>query len=401
MTEATARRQDLLVVGAGIVGLASAREYLERHPGHKVTVVEKEAEVGRHQSSHNSGVVHAGIYYTPGSLKARLCRRGVALIEEFAREHGIPLDKCGKLVVATREADLPRLRDIEERSRANGVPVEMLDPRQMMEIEPHVKGLAALHSPTSAIIDYAEVCRSLVAEIRDRGGTIMTSTPIRSVEAGDTDGVVVAGSGRRLSGTRILVCAGLMADRLARDSARPAAPRIVPFRGEYWKLRPEKRHLVRGLIYPVPDPSLPFLGIHLTKHVDGEILIGPNAVPALAREGYGWGDVNLRQLGEMLGWGGSWKLFRRHWKTGVEEIARSFSKRMYVHAARAYVPELLPRDVVKAMAGVRAQAVDPDGSLVDDFRIEAGPVATFVRNAPSPAATSSLAIAEELVDGLA
>lgn len=391
-------KQDLLVVGAGILGLASAREYLLRHPGHEVTVLEKEPEVARHQSSHNSGVVHAGIYYAPGSLKARLCRRGVELIEAFAGEHRIPLEKCGKLVVATRPVDLPRLRDIEERARANGVPVEMLGPERMVEIEPHVRGLAALHSPTSAIVDFREVCRALVEEIRARGGAIESSTAVRAVRAGEDDGVVVTGSGRELAAGRVLVCAGLQADRLARDSGRPAAPRIVPFRGEYWKLRPERRHLVKGLIYPVPDPALPFLGIHLTKHIDGEILIGPNAVLALAREGYGWGAVDFAELGETLGWGGSWRLFRRHWRTGAEEIARSFSKRMYVAAARAYVPELRPEDVVKATAGVRAQAVDPDGSLVDDFRIEAGSATTWVRNAPSPAATSSLAIAEELVD---
>jgi (S)-2-hydroxyglutarate dehydrogenase len=393
-------KQDLIVVGAGIVGLASAREYLVRNPGRKVTVLEKEAEVARHQSSHNSGVVHAGIYYAPGSLKARLCRRGVALIEAFSTEHKIPLDKCGKLVVATRPVDLPRLKDIEERSRANGVPVQMLDPREMVEIEPHVQGLGALHSPTSAIIDFHEVCRALAEEVRARGGSIETSTPVRSVQAGAAEGAVITASGRTLAAERILVCAGLMADRLARDSGRPAAPRIIPFRGEYWKLRPERRHLVNGLIYPVPDPALPFLGIHLTKHIDGEILIGPNAVLALSREGYGWGKINVAQLGETFGWAGSWKLFRKHWKTGVEEVGRSFSKAMYVKAARAYVPELRARDVVKATAGVRAQAVDPDGSLVDDFRIESGPVATWVRNAPSPAATSSLAIAEELVSNL-
>jgi (S)-2-hydroxyglutarate dehydrogenase len=394
------QRQDLLVVGAGILGLASAREYLVRNPGRQVTVLEKEAEVAKHQSSHNSGVVHAGIYYAPGSLKARLCRRGVSLLDAFASEHRIPLDRCGKLVVATREGDLPRLRDIEERAHANGVPVEMLEPRQMVEIEPHVRGLAALHSPTSAIIDYQQVCKALLEEIRARGGRVQTSTGVRCVQAGAADGVVLTVSGSRLTADRVLVCAGLMADRLARDSGRPAAPRIVPFRGEYWKLRPERRHLVKGLIYPVPDPTLPFLGIHLTKHIDGEIMIGPNAVLALAREGYGWGKVDARQIGETLGWGGSWKLFRRHWKTGVEETARSLSKRLYVEAARAYVPELRPEDVVKAGAGVRAQAVDPDGSLVDDFRIESGPVATWLRNAPSPAATSSLAIAEELIDAV-
>jgi (S)-2-hydroxyglutarate dehydrogenase len=394
----TGEKQDLLVVGAGILGLASAREYLVRNPGQKVTVVEKEADVARHQSSHNSGVVHAGLYYTPGSLKARLCRRGVSLLDAFASEHRIPLDKCGKLVVATREADLARLAGIEDRAAANGVPFERLDPAQMVEIEPHVRGLAAIHSPTTAIIDYEQVCRALVEEIRARGGSIETSTGVRHVQAGCADGVALTVSGTRLTADRILVCAGLMADRLARCSGRPAAPRIVPFRGEYWKLRPERRHLVKALIYPVPDPTLPFLGIHLTRHIDGEVLIGPNAVLALAREGYGWGNVDARQIGETMGWAGSWKLFGRHWKTGVGETARSLSKRLYVNAARAYVPELRPEDVVKASAGVRAQAIDPDGSLVDDFRIESDAVATWVRNAPSPAATSSLAIAEELVD---
>lgn len=388
----------IVVVGAGILGLAVARELGLRHPAAQVTVLEKEDAVATHQTGRNSGVVHAGLYYAPGSLKATLCRRGVALLRAFADEHGLAWDACGKVVVATEEDELERLRAIEERSRANGVPVEMVGPERLRELEPHCTGVAALHSPTTAIVDYAEIARALAGEVEARGGTVRLGVAVTRVD--ETAGGVRlrTAAGEEVEADHVCVCAGLWSDRLARDSGEAPTPRIVPFRGEYFRLRPERRSLVRGLIYPVPDPALPFLGVHLTKRIDGEILVGPNAVLALAREGYDWGTVHPRELADMLRWRGSWRLFATYWRTGIDELVQSASRRRFVDAARRYVPELRTADVVRAHAGVRAQAVDPDGSLVDDFRIGASAHTTWVRNAPSPGATASLAIAEHLVE---
>jgi len=387
----------VVVVGAGILGLAAAREHLVRHPGAELVVLEKEERVAAHQTGRNSGVVHAGLYYVPGSLKATLCRRGMGLLEAFAAEHRLPYERCGKLVVATDAVEVERLVALEERARANGVPIERLGPDGIRAVEPHVRGLAALHSPTTAIVDYAAVARALADEVRARGGVVRLGVAVARIDEASGGATVTTTAGETLSAGHVLVCAGLQSDRLARDSGQAPAPRIVPFRGEYWRLRPERRGLVRGLVYPVPDPALPFLGIHLTKRIDGEVLVGPNAVLALAREGYAWRTVRPREVADVLAATGTWRLFAAHWRTGVGELARSTSRRRFVEAARRYVPELRDEDVVRAAAGVRAQAVDPDGSLVDDFRIDATPSTTWVRNAPSPAATSSLAIAEELV----
>jgi len=388
----------VVIVGAGILGLAAAREHLLRHPDVELVVLDKEDRVAAHQTGRNSGVVHAGLYYVPGSLKATLCRRGMGLLEAFATEHGIAYDRCGKLVVATDAVEVERLTALEGRARANGVPIERLDPDGIRTVEPHVRGLAALHSPTTAIVDYAAVARALADEVRARGGAVRLGVAVARIDETAAGATVTTADGERVRADHVLVCAGLQADRLARDSGQDPSPRVVPFRGEYWRLRPERRGLVRGLVYPVPDPALPFLGVHLTKRIDGEVLVGPNAVLALAREGYTWGTVRPRELADVLGAAGTWRLFAAHWRTGVAELARSTSRRRFVEAARRYVPELRPEDVVRAPAGVRAQAVDPDGSLVDDFRIDATPRTLWVRNAPSPAATSSLAIAEELVD---
>ena len=387
----------LIVVGAGILGLAAAREFGLRHPDAEVLVLEKESKVAVHQTGRNSGVVHAGLYYAPGSLKARLCRRGVGLLEAFAAEHGVAYDRCGKLVVATDPVEATRLRSLENHARANGVPIEMLDAEGMREVEPHVRGLLAMHSPSSAITDYRAIAGALANEVRARGGSIRFGTWVRRI-CSTADGALVRTVGAdAIAADHVVVCAGLRADRLARDSGHASTPRVVPFRGEYWQLRTDRRHLVRGLIYPVPDPALPFLGVHLTKRIDGEVLVGPNAVLALAREGYNWSTIAPRDLLEALCWGGTWRLFARQWRAGADELARSLSRRRFVAEARRYVPELRAEDVVRAGAGVRAQAVDADGSLVDDFRIEATRSTSWVRNAPSPAATSSLAIAEELV----
>ena len=403
----------VVVVGGGILGLATARLIAHEQPDADVLVVEREPQLALHQTARNSGVVHAGIYYEPGSLKARLCRRGVALTRAYCAERGIRYEACGKLVVALEQAELPRLERLTERARANGVPgLRRLDAAELREIEPHAAGIAALHSPETAITDFRAVALSLADELCQRGGSVRTGVEVTRVRTTPSAaaavparrspaGVVELAGGEELRADRVIVCAGLHADRLARASGEDAAPRIVPFRGEYWALVPERRSLVRGLIYPVPDPELPFLGVHLTRTIDGSVLIGPNAVLALARDGYARRTVRRRDVGELIAWPGTWRLLRRHWRAAVGEAHRSLSKHAFVGEARRYVPALRPDDAVPARAGVRAQAVDRDGTLVDDFRIGGDARVTWVRNAPSPAATSALAIAEELVGRLA
>lgn len=391
----------VIVVGAGIVGLASARAVFDADADAEVVVVDKEPDVGLHQTSHNSGVVHAGLYYKPGSLKARLCRRGVGLMREYCQARGLAYEECGKVLVATDERDLGRLAEIEERAEANGVPgVTRLDESGLRAIEPHAGGLGGLHSPYTAIVDYAEVARALRVELTQRGAEIRLNSPVTAVRDEGARPEVVLADGVVLGADRILVCAGLHADRLARASGRSADPQIVPFRGEYYAVRRDREMLVRGLIYPVPDPSLPFLGVHLTKQIGGGVLVGPNAVLALAREGYARRTVSRRDLRDIIGSSGMRRVARRHWRAGAAELARSASRRVFIHEARRYVPELRARDVVPAPAGVRAQAVSAAGDLLDDFVLDRGTNVVWVRNAPSPAATSSLAIAEELVERL-
>jgi (S)-2-hydroxyglutarate dehydrogenase len=391
----------VVVVGGGILGLATARLIAREQPTTDVTVLEQEPQLAVHQTARNSGVAHAGIYYEPGSLKARLCRRGIGLLRDFCAEHDIPYEACGKLVVALDETELSRLDRLEARAHANGVPgLRRLDATELRAVEPHAAGIAALHSPETAITDFRAAALALAREVTEHGGTVRTGVEVTRVRSGTSAATVELADGSQLHADRVVVCAGLRTDRLARRSGEDAAPRIVPFRGEYWALRPERRSLVRGLIYPVPDPTLPFLGVHLTKTVDGSVLIGPNAVLALAREGYSRGAVHGRDLAETLAWGGTWRLMRRHWRAGIAETRRSLSKRAFVSEARRYVPELRPGDAVRAGSGVRAQAVDRDGTLVDDFRIGGDARVVWIRNAPSPAATSSLAIAEEIVGHL-
>ena len=388
------------IVGGGILGLAAGRLVARERPDVEVVLLEKEPALAQHQTGRNSGVVHAGLYYEPGSLKARLCRRGGELLRAFCTEHELPFDECGKVLVATEEAELPGLERILERARANGAEARLIDATELRALEPHATGLAALHSPRTAIVDYPAICRALAAEMREHGATVRTSAAVERVGWVGERPRLELGDGTTLDADRLLVCAGLHADRLARDAGEPAAPRIVPFRGEYWRLRPDRTDLVRGLVYPVPDPSLPFLGVHLTRTVDGSVLVGPNAVLALAREGYRKRDVDAAELWDTLSWPGTWHIARRHWTSGAHEVARSLSKRTFVREARRYVPALAVEDVLPAPAGIRAQAVDRDGTLVDDFRLAVGRNAVWVRNAPSPAATSSLAIAEELVSHL-
>ena len=381
------------VVGAGIIGLATARELTRQ--GHDVVVLEKEGAVAQHQTSHNSGVVHAGIYYAPGSLKAELCRRGRALLKDYCDEHAIPYIECGKVVVAADESQVPALRELEARASANAVPfLRWLDRAALNEIEPHAGGVAALHSPTTAIVDFAEVARSLAGGLDVRLGFEVTGFK------GHAGGVTVAGTGGDIDADKVVVCAGLQSDRVAQLAGDTAGPAIVAFRGEYWQLVPGRRDLVRGLIYPVPDPAYPFLGVHFTTRVDGGVDVGPNAVLAFAREGYRRRDVSFTDLSRAIAYPGFRAMARKHWRPGLAEMRGSFSRRAFVEAATALLPELRAEDLVRGPAGVRAQAVDRDGSLVDDFRIgRAGPVVT-VRNAPSPAATSSLAIAELVVERL-
>jgi L-2-hydroxyglutarate oxidase len=387
------------IVGGGILGLALARLIVREEPGADVVVLEKEHAVALHQTGRNSGVVHAGLYYEPGSLKARLCRRGVVLLQAYCAERGIAYEECGKVVVATEEGELGRLERIHERAAANGVPdVAMVDGPRLRELEPHAAGIAALHSPRTAIVDFAAVTRALACEIEAAGGEVRLGAEVaRIVDEPHARPRAELADGMRVEADAIVVCAGLHADRLARASGQPADPRIVPFRGEYWALKPDRAQLVRGLIYPVPDPALPFLGVHLTKRIDGAVLVGPNAVLALAREGYRRRDLALADTAETLRWGGTWRVFGRYWRTGAAELARSASRHAFVRAARRYVPELTADDVVPARAGVRAQAVGADRRHGDDFRLASSGRVAWVRNAPSPAATSSLAIAEELL----
>jgi L-2-hydroxyglutarate oxidase LhgO len=378
------------VIGAGIVGLALARRLSAQA---QVTVLDKEDRVGAHQTGHNSGVAHAGLYYQPGSLKAQLCRRGITLLEEYCLARGLPFVACGKVVVARDDGELGALAEIERRALANGVPeLRRLDARELREVEPYARGVAALHSPRTAIVDFPAVAQAYAADVRAAGGEIRLRFEVTSIEGAS----VRSAAGTELAFDLLIVCAGLQADRVSRLAGDAAGPAIVPFRGEYYRLVPSKTHLVCGLIYPVPDPRYPFLGIHLTRRVDGTVDIGPNAVLAASREGYRRRTVAPRDLWETLLWPGFWRLAGRHWRTGARELYGSVSPRAFVTAARSYLPELTIADVERAGTGVRAQAVDADGSMVDDFRVNrVGPVVT-VRNAPSPAATSSLAIAEHI-----
>jgi L-2-hydroxyglutarate oxidase len=389
------------IVGGGIVGLAIGREIARRRPGVQVTVLEKEADLATHQTGHNSGVVHAGIYYKPGSLKAELCTRGRHLLRDYCAERGLPYVECGKLVVAVDEGELGRFEALERTARENGVPgLRRVGGSGIAEIEPHARGLAALHSPVTAITDYVAVARAYAEDIEETGGRIELGTTVLGIERGATGARVRTDRGTRHV-DRLVVCAGLQADRTSRLADGVDDPHIVPFRGEYMSVVAYKRDHVRGMVYPVPDPRYPFLGVHFTRRVSGELEVGPNAVLGLEREGYRRSDVSLADLRELATYPGFWHLARQHWRTGVREVLGSASKHAYMRSARRYVPDIGVADVVRAGAGVRAQAVRRDGTLVDDFVITDSDGITCVRNAPSPAATSSLAIAEHVVDRFA
>ncbi len=386
------------VVGAGIVGIAVARSLAQLRPDAQITVVDKEDDVAVHQTGHNSGVVHAGLYYRPGSLKAEMCTHGRQLLRQFCADRGLRYEECGKLVVARNADDVSALDEIERRATANRVPgLRRLTGRELREVEPEAVGAAALHSPRTAIVDFVAVTRALADDLRAHGSEIRLGFHVTAIDL-DGGGVVVRSGADSLRVDRLVVCAGLQADRVSRLAGDEAGPAIVPFRGEYYRLVPERTSLVRGLIYPVPDPRYPFLGVHFTRRVGGGVDIGPNAVLAFAREGYRRRDVRPGDVWETVRWPGMRLLARQYWRTGLAEFRGSLSRRVFLAAAREFVPALSDDDVERAPAGVRAQAVDRNGTLVDDFRMHRlGPVVT-VRNAPSPAATSALAIGQHVAD---
>ena len=392
-------RLDVIVVGGGIVGLATAYQLLVQRPDLRITVVEKEKELALHQTGHNSGVVHAGLYYAPGSLKARLCREGKAALELFAETHGIAFEQCGKLVVAVDDGELPRLTALRDRAIENGVPgLEEIDAARIRDIEPHVRGVRGLWSPTTGIIDFRRVALAMADEVVARGGSVVTGFEVGGIAAGPSQVVVTAESREDRAASLVIVCGGLQADRLARLTGEDPDPRIVPFRGDYYTLDASATHLVRALVYPVPDPRFPFLGVHFTKRIDGAVWAGPNAVLAFAREGYRRRDVRPRELAGTLAARGFQRLALRYLRTGLAEMWRDWWKPAFVGQLQRYVPEIRADQLRFGPSGVRAQALARDGTLVDDFSLAGGKRVIHVRNAPSPGATSSLAIGRTLAE---
>jgi L-2-hydroxyglutarate oxidase len=385
-----------VVVGGGILGLATARELALR--GDRITLLEKEDHWAAHQTGHNSNVVHAGLYYAPGSFKARMSVAGNRSIVEFAREHGVPVEVCGKLVVATDPSELPGLRALAQRASANGVPAKLIEPAEAHEYEPEVACVAALRVETTGIIDFSGICAALARELTELGADLRLSTPALGIREGAGGGVEVATGTAVLRADVLVNCAGLHSDRVARMAGLTPRATIVPFRGEYFTLKPEAAHLVRGLVYPVPDPTLPFLGVHLTRMLDGTVHAGPNAVLALRREGYRWRDLSPRDLAEVARFPGIWKLARKYPRTAVDEVVRSLSTRRFARSLARLVPAVGKEDLVRAGAGVRAQALLRDGTLVQDFIIESAPYQVHVLNAPSPGATCALEIARHVAD---
>jgi (S)-2-hydroxyglutarate dehydrogenase len=401
MNGAAPTSADVCVVGGGIVGIAAAREIARRRQDERVVVLEREADLAVHQSGHSSGVIHAGIYYAPGSLKARLCGEGARRLYEYCAERGIDARRDGKVIVATRESELPRLDELERRGTANGVPgLRRLNPVELSEIEPHASGIAALHSPATGVVDFRAVTRALAADLRSAGGRVVTGCEVHALDPGPAS-VSIRHSGGRIEAGAAVLCAGPWADRLAVAAGADPDPRIVPFRGAYLRLRPGREALVRASIYPVPDPDLPFLGMHLTRDPAGAVLLGPTALLAGARDAYRLRRVVPRDLAESLLWTGTWRMMRRFWRTGLTELHHAVSIRSLVAECRRYVPELRREDVERsAHCGVRAQAIARDGTLIDDFIVTEADRAVHIRNAPSPAATSCLALAELIADRL-
>lgn len=384
---------DVAIIGGGIIGLATGRELLQRHPRLRLAILEKEPDVGRHQTGHNSGVIHAGMYYRPGSLKARLCVAGRRALWAYCREKGIEYRQVGKLIVATNDEEIPRLRALFERGQANGIEgLQLLDAAGIREHEPHCAGIAAIFSPTTGIVDFGAVARSYAADVADMGGEILTGMRVHAIDRYSSSTRVAAGPAE-IETRYLIACAGLYSDRVARMTGGRSDPKVVPFRGDYLILKPEKRHLVKGNIYPVPDPSLPFLGVHFTPRMNGEVWLGPNAVLAFAREGYTFSTIDLRDVVDTFSYAGFIKLALRHLKVGLDELYRDVVPKAYVEALRRFIPELRVEDTRSGPSGIQAQSVNLDGRLIDDFVFEASDRILHVRNAPSPAATASLAIA--------
>jgi L-2-hydroxyglutarate oxidase len=391
-------RYNVIIIGGGVVGLAVALEIIRRFPHLPLLLLEKENRVARHQSGHNSGVIHSGLYYKPGSLKARLCVSGAAAMVEFCREHSLPHEVCGKVVVATEPNELPRLEELRKRGEANGLAgLRMIGPEELREFEPHAAGLQALVVPSTGITNYAAVCEKYAELISSGGGTILTSAAAIAIHRTRAEIVVETRRGA-FSTTALINCAGLYSDRIARMAGDHPDVMIVPFRGEYYDLIPERVSLVRSLIYPVPDPRFPFLGVHFTRRITGTVDAGPNAVLALAREGYRHRDVNLRDLAGSLAFPGFWRMARQHWRSGLDEWRRSLSKPVFVRALQRLVPDVRETDLVPGGSGVRAQALKPDGALVDDFQFVTSGRMLHVLNVPSPAATASLSIGKAIVE---
>jgi (S)-2-hydroxyglutarate dehydrogenase len=391
----------ILIVGGGVVGLATAYRLARRLPGSRVTVLEKESAIGRHQTGHNSGVLHCGLYYKPGSVKARLAVEGIRRMTDFCQRHGIPHEICGKLVVAADESEIPRLRDLERRGTQNGLHgLAWLDRDRMREIEPHAGGVAALRVPQEGIVDYARVCQALAGEIASAGNRVVTGARVRRLRRVAGGWVAETPAGAFQAGF-VINCAGLHSDRVRALAGEARELRIIPFRGEYYRIRNDRQHLVRNLIYPVPDPRFPFLGVHFTRLIHGGIEAGPNAVLALAREGYRKTDVNLRDLADIFTYGGFWRFMRRYAGMCLDEVRRSFSRRLFCRSLQRLVPDIRDEDLETGGAGVRAQAIEPDGTLLQDFRFVDRPGALHVLNAPSPGATASLAIGDVIAGRVA
>lgn len=390
---------DVAIIGGGIVGLATAYQLTRALPGKRVVVLEKEAGLAMHQTGHNSGVLHSGIYYKPGSLKAINCREGKKLMEEFCAAEGISYEICGKVIVALDESELPAMERIYERGVANGVKCEVIGKERLKELEPHSAGIKAIHVPEAGIVNYKQVCQRLAERVRERDGQVLTSA--RATRMDRTNGkVVVTTAAGEVEASQVVNCAGLHCDRVTAMSGQRPDAKIVPFRGEYYELTREAEHLCKNLIYPVPDPNFPFLGVHFTRMVVGGVECGPNAVLAFAREGYRKTDFNLADMAETLGYSGFRKMAAKYWKTGLGEIWRSASKAAFVKALQRLVPEIRAEHLHPAPAGIRAQAVLPDGSMVDDFLIQEADRVINVNNAPSPAATASLNIGKTIVERL-
>lgn len=388
---------DFLVIGGGIVGISTAFELTHRYPGKSIAIVDKEPDLARHQTGHNSGVIHAGVYYQPGSLKATLCKEGLAATIRFCQEHNLAYDQCGKMLVATTPLELERLSALVDRCAQNGIEAERIDGAELHRREPHIFGLGAIFVPSTGITNYAAIARTMADLVQARGGRIQLSTQVLAIRE-QRDRVTVATDQGDIDAARVIVCAGLMADRLARMSGIETDFRIIPFRGEYYRLPASHNAIVKHLIYPIPDPALPFLGVHLTRMIDGSVTVGPNAVLGWAREGYSHQDVNLRDLAEMFAFKGFWKVVARNYASGAEELWNSLSRKRYLKLCQKYCPELTVEDLLPNPNGVRAQAVFADGTLAHDFIIENTARTVHVCNAPSPAATSAIPIGRFIAD---